>query len=513
MDITINGQPVTAFDITTDEGGITMRMGLGLGLTMQGGDSDPTHRVLVVAIGQSNMTGRAAEDGSGPYFPAGVSQLKQGASAFSLVPTTWDAGVSGSRLDHLRGGPLPADPDEFGPGRHFAIAWAAAAPDDVLYFVPRALGGSAIALWKPDGSGSLYNTAVADANTAAALIPGGPNEVVFIWNQGESDQGSTTYQAELDAVINGFRADVTGASSASPFIVGGGPQEGALLDANVQAATQGARARISYTGYADPSIPTEARIFDAHHLNTASMRVMGAAYHDGYVAAKANTSPGSGPITFGSAGFKTLSKTATNTFTAATVAIGTAAADRVVLVVVAAQEREQNSMTIGGVTATRIGVRADNGTSNSTWVYAATVPTGTTADVVMTLKSGEADFVNMGVAALPIYGARAAINGDTGWRFASGATASGVGGLANDLWVGITHANGADPLAVPGVSSAAFPSMEINAAGFSDRNRFIGIGAKVMASDFTAQSFTATVSGDGFVVSGQSTLGLVLRPL
>ena len=510
MEFRINGQPVDSIDITTDEGVITMKYGLGLAITTGGATAAP-RSILVVAVGQSNMVGRSPNT-AGPYFPAGGMQWKQGASAFTEVPTTWDPGVSGSRLDHLLSGAGTVSPDEFGIGRHFAISWMAANPADTLYFVPRALGGSAIASWAPGGGGSLYNTAVSAANSAAAAIPDGPDKVVFIWHQGESGAVSG-YQGALNGVVDGFRADVTTASASSPFICGGFPSE-SYADVDVRTATQGLPTRKTYTGWADPSTPTEARMIDTAHFDEASMKVFGAKYYAAYVDSLLNTSgpnPATNPITVGAASFASLTGSG-GTFTASGMAIGTAAANRVIVAAVAAQPREQDSMTIGGVPATRVGLPFENTTTNGTWIYMAKVPLGTSADVVMTLKSGEADFANMGVTLLPVYNARATVQGSGGYVTASSQSiGAGINGFAGDVIIGIAHSNAGGAL----LESVACASVELgtvatnSGAGFSGVNRYLGIGYSVQGADF---SKGLTMEWD-YTPSRQSVIALVMRPL
>lgn len=79
------------------------------------------------------------------------------------------------------------------------------------------------------------------------------------------------------------------------------------------------------------------------------------------------------------------------TYTFSSVAIGAADASRVVVVAVTgargAGTPSISSVTIGGVSAT-LGRYETNGFSASVGIYAAVVPTGTTADVVVTWDSG-----------------------------------------------------------------------------------------------------------------------------
>lgn len=89
----------------------------------------------------------------------------------------------------------------------------------------------------------------------------------------------------------------------------------------------------------------------------------------------------------GSVGLQDLADTATPTFVAAD--IGTASTDRYVLVGIngrAATNRTISGVTIGGIAATAVGAQLDNAGNTSAW-YIALVPTGTTADIVITLDA------------------------------------------------------------------------------------------------------------------------------
>jgi hypothetical protein len=84
-------------------------------------------------------------------------------------------------------------------------------------------------------------------------------------------------------------------------------------------------------------------------------------------------------------------------------AIGTPAADRQVIVYLANRQNTITGMTIGGVTATRVAIDED-----STWkaeIWIANVPTGTTADIVISGPStrwlGICVYAATGISATP----------------------------------------------------------------------------------------------------------------
>lgn len=82
--------------------------------------------------------------------------------------------------------------------------------------------------WAPSREGetgiaSLYRNAITRANDSIASYTGTKRVAMFLWHQGEGDAvGETTnaaYEAELTALINGLRTNVTGAEE-SIFLIG-----------------------------------------------------------------------------------------------------------------------------------------------------------------------------------------------------------------------------------------------------------------------------------------------------
>lgn len=121
---------------------------------------------------------------------------------------------------------------------------------------------------------------------------------------------------------------------------------------------------------------------------------------------------GGGGITSVSHTDNSVITTDLTTYTFSTQAIGTAAADRVVVVGISASNasgaRTVSSVTIGGITATAAVTYLEQtvGASRAgTGLYAVVVPTGTTADVVITFSGSE---LRCGLDVWAIYGASSA---------------------------------------------------------------------------------------------------------
>ncbi len=169
---------------------------------------------VILLVGQSNMEGY----GSGPddAGDAAVSPL-----IFAWDPISNSIIPAADPLYHWDG--LSA---YVGPGLTFAKAYLAkiAASGRKVLLVGAAAPGTSIAsgFWSaPAGSGPT--TAVAYANAAIKAAGAGAKLVGIVWDQGESDveqNGGPTYQASLKALLAYFKANITGASSTTPFVVG-----------------------------------------------------------------------------------------------------------------------------------------------------------------------------------------------------------------------------------------------------------------------------------------------------
>lgn len=107
-------------------------------------------------------------------------------------------------------------------------------------------------------TGGLYQEAVATANAAMALASGS-RFAGILWSQGEANSNLTEaqYATLLDDMIAGFRADIDGATSSTPFVLGGMVPDWADDNATgVRAAHVDTPSRVPFTAYADPTTPT-----------------------------------------------------------------------------------------------------------------------------------------------------------------------------------------------------------------------------------------------------------------
>jgi hypothetical protein len=94
-------------------------------------------------------------------------------------------------------------------------------------------------------------------------------------------------------------------------------------------------------------------------------------------------------------------------YTFSSVALGTAAANRKIIVGTGSQENVDgthiNTLTVGGVSATElVAINDDAGIDSQSEIWIATVPTGTTGDIVIVTNGGQD---NMGIGVWAVYGA------------------------------------------------------------------------------------------------------------
>jgi hypothetical protein len=216
MEITINGQPVTALDITTDEGGITMRLsrlGLGLGVLPVGGAAAPSYTLFIIG-GQSNGVGRATYDGLGGH-PSGVMQIARSAAnaeAGAYLSGSADGALipAANMLDHWDG--ISGD---MGMSIGFADAWVAANPGETLVLVPAAHGGTSFANGEWDATpGNEYADAVARTNAALTATGGTFGGIIMSLGETDSIATSATFKASAIDMIARARSAISGASAA-----------------------------------------------------------------------------------------------------------------------------------------------------------------------------------------------------------------------------------------------------------------------------------------------------------
>lgn len=160
-------------------------------------------KVFLLA-GQSNMDGRpSVADLPSPYNQP-QTEVK--------IWNYW----SGGGWDDLQGGFSTYNTGNlFGPEVSFGYALNEMFPDDDIYLVKYAEGGTSLAEdWNPNGTGGHYNTLKAAANAALQDLTGdglSPEVAGMIWMQGERDSQyadmAAAYETNLTNLITAARTD------------------------------------------------------------------------------------------------------------------------------------------------------------------------------------------------------------------------------------------------------------------------------------------------------------------
>lgn len=252
-------------------------LSLGIGWT---GTAALEGTFVFTLIGQSNMVGRAAFDG-GSIHPSGTLQWGR------AVPNDGVVIPAVHPLDHH-------DPNagEMGLDIAFTQGWSAMHPGADLVLVPAADGGSSLGTGAWQVGGALYQDAVARTNAAMAALTDA-TFAGFLWHQGESDAGNAGYQAQLDQMIAGLRADVTAADATTPFVLGAlspGWVAGVAAHETIQTTILDTPNRVSHTAVASSTGLTGPG--DAIHFDAASLRTLGSRY----LAALALAGAGQGAV-------------------------------------------------------------------------------------------------------------------------------------------------------------------------------------------------------------------------
>lgn len=258
----------------------------------------------------ANLTGTGTGPGYDVYLMWGQSNMRGEATPIDPAIDTTDARIqqwpatgpsAGTRI--LASDPLigPEGPkaNKLGPAMTFARARLAATGRKIL-LVPAAVANTAMVNGAQEWaypSGSLYTNAVSLAN--AAMASDADNVFAgIIGAQGENDGGISfaTRQAAMDAVIDGFRADITGASASTPFIFIQMPgSQSATNDADDQMIFRKAHTAFVYTPR-----DTTGLLEDGVHWNEVQARINGAnAASEGYPDAIARTSISNGATEWG----------------------------------------------------------------------------------------------------------------------------------------------------------------------------------------------------------------------
>jgi hypothetical protein len=299
MEITINGQPVESIDITTDEGGITMRLSrLGLGLGVLPTVSGLINKYIIPIMGQSNAFGFAAQaDVVGGYvdYPTGVMQLNQ---SNAVVQAT-------STLDHPG-----INVGKFGFTRRFVERLLAADPTAEILLVPCAEGGTGFggtynagdpsaggARWVRD-VGDRYTTAVARIGTAMAA-PDWTDATVpcVLWHQGEIDSGAgpSTYdltQSQYSAFMRDLIAGVRAATGEStPFLTGDLKEQYRGIGASLKGVTDSYRNHLRLDSGVHHSQHIDINSGDGTHFDYLGAPEIGDLYWQASVHAGIFTDP------------------------------------------------------------------------------------------------------------------------------------------------------------------------------------------------------------------------------
>jgi len=228
---------------------------------------------LILLWGQSNMSGRGASYDTTRYDPSDPRIQQWGASG------TY-AGVISQAVEPLA---MKDVPSGIGPGLVFARWYLHSTPvNRRVLLVPSALGGTQLSSaattgWRRSVAGSLYAQAVAQAQAALTAAGANARIAAILWIQGETDGDNgisgATYQADLDALINGARTDL--GVPTLPFVMGQMVPE--------YLAT-GTRAAINTVHLATPSRVTRVRVApgviannnnDGNHYNATAQRILG----------------------------------------------------------------------------------------------------------------------------------------------------------------------------------------------------------------------------------------------
>jgi hypothetical protein len=255
---------------------------------------------IVLIAGQSNARGtygpvNLTTDATDPR----IAMLERTYNASTGVVVEDDAGeivlAEHPLSNRWRDAASPPAEDSVGMGMAYAKSLLATLPaDEGVLLVPCAQGSTYImdspplspdVTWSPTPGGSFSNApftdAVARVNRMIAL---GHELHSIIWHQGESEaarptMAQATYAAYLDAVVDGFRTQITGATN-TPFIAG---ELGTFLSgvtypnaANVNAAIADLPARRTNTAYASSASLTDGG--DSLHFDAASARTLGGRY-------------------------------------------------------------------------------------------------------------------------------------------------------------------------------------------------------------------------------------------
>lgn len=257
----------------------------GVGFTGTGVDgAQPAGYDVFLVAGQSNSY--SGEPEAGQSYPDTVTLDSTDPDIFQVG--RWDGQnnqiiLAEEPLDHIGFLGVRPDAELVGWALAFAKAYKAkgylASNRDII-IVPVGEGGSGFADNKWNQGDANYNDAVARVGVAMAAGAGTNRLKAILWHQGEDETGSsataTAHNAALLAMVDAFRSDLGDPSL--PFIAGGMVPAWVALDANRQ-TVQNNLANLPnvrrYTGYANPSTPTElvrSATDEENHFRADDMR-------------------------------------------------------------------------------------------------------------------------------------------------------------------------------------------------------------------------------------------------
>lgn len=252
--------------------------------SVSGGSFLETH--FIILAGQSNSMGIGTPSPVGTNDPVGNLRT---------VPQRG----SGTGVEVLAVEPLAhpynnATAGTVGHGWTVARQYALEHPNVRVVILPMAASGTGFFLdstgytWAPSRVGeagiiNLYSETIAKCNTAIATYTGTKRVAMILWHQGEADAvGGTTqaaYEAELDALIAGFRTSITGATG-TPFIVGqlGWEFRNVRMPGTyvqIDAAHVATPSRVTGTAFA-PAPPQGHMLVDNTHFDGLGQKLMAA---------------------------------------------------------------------------------------------------------------------------------------------------------------------------------------------------------------------------------------------
>ncbi|MEL7111161.1 MAG: phage tail tube protein [Pseudomonadota bacterium] len=214
---------------------------------------------VYLMVGQSNMVGQPAFDGGSDYATNVYEWIRSITNDYRLA----DSPLAG------QGGGMSI-------GITFSeSALAAEGAPDAIALIQAGAGSTSFSGNNWNKGDTEYEVAVAAANLAITNYPGHEFKGI-LWHQGEGDWSAMTdaeYQAAQDQMIADMRADITAASSTTPFVVGEISDDSyALSRRQVITSTPD---RVGYTGAVTTN---DLSTYDNVHFDAASLRTMGTRY-------------------------------------------------------------------------------------------------------------------------------------------------------------------------------------------------------------------------------------------